>query len=449
MEKSSYRTWTEKLRPMALPAEFQKAYEEWEGEGSLINVNELKGILSRYDLRTEKLETLCRYLEEIWESREVSEYVKFICWTQCDRRYEYFIDGNVDFNLSGIGDAGKAINFFICLSCMRQSEKDLIRRKIPSELYEKIPYRMLDGQIEKYSRTGELKVDDMPWSLNFYSHSIYLFDRFLFVPCRYDGIYDFYRKDDEVVGVTAQKLAVDNMGQVINDEESASDSTEKNGYYYGGFEPERKIKFITQYNEDAENVSGNRLSPCGYITEKIVVLEKRKWNKILTKDDWMIGFHIPEGEGYTPEHVRISMKLAMDFFRTYYPEIDFKGFWSASWLYDGRLSMLLSEDSNIVRVQRQFFNYSGGWNGEMAYIELFGDLSLKLDEVPMETTLQRRVSVFLKGGGRLCETGMVYFPEELDKSFEEMIYITSQDLDAEEKLFERNGWKELVYETGN
>ena len=447
MKKISYKTLLDKLRPKSLPEIFEKAYEEWEGEGSFITAGDMESILPYYNLNEDKEHKLYQLLERLSGIEGVSDYIKFISWTQCNRRYDYSIDGKTSFNLRGIGDDGDAIEFFICLSCIIQSEKDLERRNIPKAYYSKIPDRMLSRQMEKYIKYGSLKVDDLPWSLNFYSHSIYLFDRFLFVPCKYDDIYDFYRNGKTVIGLTAKEVPVDDLGQMI-DGDIVSTSSNDNGYYYGGYEENRVIKFTTHYAETESSVKGNLISPCGYITNETTQINKHEWKKVLGRDDWMIGFHIPEGEGYTPEHVRISMKSALDFFRNYYPEIEFKGFWSASWLYDGRLSLFLCEDSNIVKVQRQFFNYSGGWNGEMSYTELFGDCKLQIDEVPQKTSLQRKVVNFLKHGGRLCETGMVYFPEELAKSYDEMIYITSDDLIKQSELFERKGWKELSYETG-
>ena len=121
--------------------------------------------------------------------------------------------------------------------------------------------------------------------------------------------------------------------------------------------------------------------------------------------------------------------------------MEFRGFWSASWLYDGRLSLLLPEDSRIVKVQRQLFNYSGGWGGEQLYLELYGDCDIPLSEVPQESSLQRKVAQYLREGGKFCEPGMVYFPEELSKNYEEMIYITDEDLEKQRQLFERNGLK--------
>ncbi len=444
MNKRGYENLISLLGPVHLEEKFADAYEEWTGEGYVLSCDEMLKILDRYDLSDEWKNRLGGYLDELKSDPAVTEYMTFITWIMCDARYSYYIEDKTDFNLTLIGDPGRTVTFFICLSCIMHAKKDLVKRQIPASLYEDIPHRMLKRQMNKLIEKDDFFVDDLQWQANFYSLSIYLFDRFLFVPCRFDDPYTFYRNKDEVIGIADNELIVDTEGQIVNSDEQQSDPDIKNGHYYGAFRKDRKAAFVTKRVETGSEVTGYRISPCGYITDSIVTLDKNEYTQILKRDDWMIGFHIPEGEGYVPARVRSSMKLAWDFFKKYYPEIPFKGFWSASWLYDGRLSLLLPDDSNIVRVQRQLFNYSGGWNGEMLYLELYGDVDMPLTDVPMKSSLQRKVARYLENGGKFCEPGMVYFPEELDKDYEQMIYITQEDLDRQDELFEINGLKGRV-----
>ena len=441
MDKTGYEKLTSQLGPVYLEDKFADAYEKWTGEGCILDNSELLLILDRYDLCAEWKNRLTGYLDALRSDPAVSEYMTFVIWTLCDARYTYYIEDKTDFNLTLIGDPGRTVTFFICLSCVFYAKKDLERRRIPVSLYEDIPHRMLKRQMQKIINNDDFFVDDLQWQANFYSLSIYLFDRFLFVPCRFDDPYTFYRKGDEVVGIAEGGLFVDTEGQIFLPEAAFVETDERNGHFYGGFRSDRKAAFVTKKTETDTVVVGYRISPCGYVTDRMVALDKSEYTQILKRDDWMIGFHIPEGEGYVPERVRSSMRPAWDFFKKYYPEIPFKGFWSASWLYDGRLSLLLPEDSNIVRVQRQLFNYSGGWNGEMLYLELYGDIDTPLENVPKKTSLQKKVALFLENGGRFCEPGMVYFPEELDKDYEQMIYITPEDLSGQDALFERSGLK--------
>ncbi len=459
MEKGNYKKLIDILKPGKLPDSFPGFYEDWDGRGHVVTEGEMFGLLGRYELSEDRTNELKENLSLITGNREICEYIRFLTYAQCDRRYDYYIEDDTDFDLHGVGEVGKTITFFMCLSCVFHAAEELKRRKIPFELYEDIPHRMLRGQMKKFKETGSYVIDDLQWQSNFYSLAIYLFDRFLFVPCRLDEPYTFYRRGSEVIGIPDGGVSVDYEGQMIlKDEERAgsesdlpaaqeashkagSDLVPKDGHYYGAFKSDRKEEFVTEKTETKDEVTGYRISPCGYITKEKVTLKKNEWKQILTRNDWMLGFHIPGGEGYEPKRVRSSMLLAWDFYKKYYPEMEFRGFWSASWLYDGRLSLLLPEDSRIVKVQRQLFNYSGGWGGEQLYLELYGDCDIPLEEAPQESSLQRKVAQYLREGGKFCEPGMVYFPEELSKNYEEMIYITDEDLEKQRQLFESSGLK--------
>jgi hypothetical protein len=446
MEKTGYQNIIEQLRPENIPAKFQDAYEKWDGNGHVVTREELKGYLSRYELSEQELEGLLQIVDRIHENKTLCEYISFLVWTQCEiRRYEYWFEGDVSFNCKALPDIGDAINLYMCLSCIEFARLDMIRRQIPEEVYRDIPYRMLNEQIVKYKESGSFLVDDLPWKVNFYSLSIYLFDRFLFCPCGFDDPYRFYRskKDKgEVIGIAEDGLKIDAYGQLIDPQEITCEDmdslelSKKDGKCFGRYTYKRKPIFETALAEIGDEVQGNRISPCGIVTREKIRISMDTYQEILRKGDWMIGFHIPEGEGYTPERVRTSMKLAWDFFTKYFSDLPFKGFWSSSWLYDGRLCLFLEEDSRIVQVQRQFFNYSGGWNGESTYIELFGDEDLSIDEVPQKSSLQKKVVAYLKRGGKLADTGMVYFPEELEKDYHKPIYITDWDLAYQEEVLE-------------
>ncbi len=443
MKKTGYSQLIEKIKPKNLPDKFKDAYEEWNLDGNIVSHEERDSLIERYDLTEAQRSKLHGYLKDIENSEELSEYVTFLVYSQCDGpRYVYWIDTDTDFNSASdaFGETGGALNLFVCLSCMGQARKDLIKRSVPKEYYENIPHRMFAGQMRKFKESGDLSVHDMPCALNFYSLSIYLFDRFLFVPCKFGELYSFYRNsDNRVMGFPHAGQNVDEFGQLIPEDGDGSYDLEEiryDGHYYGCFAEKRKTAFTTEFREDDEMIAGYEISPCGYIRNKTVAIHKEGWKKILDTDDWMIGFHIPEGPGYTPERVRTSMKLAWDFFTKYYPEIPFKGFWSSSWLYDARLSLCMDREANITHVRRQFFNYSGGWNGESTYVELYGDSKLLLDEAPMKTSLQRNVADYLRRGGRFCDTGMVYFPEELSKDYNFPIYITDEDTREEKKVLQ-------------
>ena len=74
----------------------------------------------------------------------------------------------------------------------------------------------------------------------------------------------------------------------------------------------------------------------------------------ICKGDDIIGIHIPAGEPLTKEACEKSIEAAREFFKTYFPEYQYKYFTCHSWLLDTSLSDLLPRGSNILTFQSLF-----------------------------------------------------------------------------------------------
>ena len=264
-------------------------------------------------------------------------------------------------------------------------------------------------------------------------------DRFLFIPYQFEDPFRLYRskKTGKVIGIPDAGCVVDSEGQLITEESNRGDEGKPGtGYEYARRPARGKETFVTTVEETDTEIIGNYMNPGGFIEKRKVAISKEEYEIAVDKEDWLIAYHIPSGEGYTPERTRHSMKLAIEFYKKYYPELPVKGFWSESWLYDKRLSFLIGKGKNITNVHEEFFCYSGGWDGEMLYIHLFPSMDAKLEECEVKTTLQRNAKKMLLAGGRFCSTGMVFLTEELMNGTH---YITDEDEASFYKLMEENG----------
>lgn len=309
--------------------------------------------------------------------------------------------------------------FLLLLACVEVTKEDMLRRQIPESYYGDIPGRRIEPQIKKYQETGNCEVSDFPWDRNFYTHSIFLLDRFYFIPCLFGSPFRVFRNNttNEVVAIHDAGHDVGEDGQlVVEDNASAA------------------VAFRTEGYENDEEVVGNYMNPCGFISRKVMNLKKSEWTQVVKQGDKMLALHIPGGEGYTPARLQNSMQLALDFFKKYYPEIDVKGFWSESWLYDNRLSFLLPADSNIVSVQRRFYSYSVGGGSRMAKLEVFGDANVDLTKAQPKTSLQRKIIETLDKGNHFCESSMIVLPEEVPVIEERYTYVKDSDLDELEQV---------------
>ncbi len=113
-----------------------------------------------------------------------------------------------------------------------------------------------------------------------------------------------------------------------------------------------------------------------------------------------LGVHIPALGPLTPEACDTSFSAARSFFSKHFPERDYRVAICNSWLLDEQLAEYLQASSNIIRFQRRFTPVEGevlpGDDDVIRFV--FGRLPDSLDELPMETTLQRAIVKHLQEG---------------------------------------------------
>ncbi len=298
------------------------------------------------------------------------------------------------------GFSREAYAFLYTQLCVLEGRKALRKRGIPEEYDTDIPERMTRKQLKKYVETGDISFDDYPWDMNFYCCQIFFLDRFYFIPYRWGDAPTAWRnrKTGKVTALWRAGDKVRRDGQI--------DGTN------GVTDPEA---FTTVYEETEHEVRGNRVLPEGRISPETVTLDRRAWQKALGEDDFLLALHIPGGEGYTPERVRSSCEKALAFYDRYYPEYEYKGFWSESWLYDPGLREILEPDRNIVRVQKQFYCYPTEEGDRMIRLEVLGDENADPRKLTPRNSLERGMFRVWDRGDRFHTTGMFLLREEVGR----------------------------------
>ena len=298
------------------------------------------------------------------------------------------------------GFAREAYAFLYTQLCVLEGRKALRKRGIPETYDRDIPERMTQKQLKKYTETGDISFDDYPWDMNFYCCQIFFLNRFYFIPYRWGDAPTAWR-NRETGKVTALWRAGDRVRK----------DGQLNGVN-GVTDPEA---FTTVLGETEETVRGNRVLPEGLISQETVSLDKKVWQKALGEDDYLLALHIPGGEGYTPERVKQSCEEALAFFGKYYPEYDYKGIWSESWLFDPGLREILPRDRNIIRVQKQFYCYPTEEGDRMIRLEVLGDENADHRKLTPRNNLERGMFAVWDRGGRFHTTGMFLLREEVPR----------------------------------
>lgn len=372
----------------------------------------LSHVYDRFQLPEENRRLFTKAVEAVEADRRLFEFTKFLVWDMCSARNRCDVDNYTNLTPKCMPEFAEYYSFLLLLACVVPSVGKMEERGIPKHDYEEIPYTPMKHQFEKYVKTGSVQVSDFPWDMNFYTCAIFLLDRFYFIPCRFEDSFTMYRnkKSGKVVALRHGGEEFRRDGQVNGINKVFDEAG----------------KFVSVWQETADEIRANRINPMGYVEKTPITIQKDEWAVALEYGDIMLGFHIPSGPGYTPERVGNSMRLALNFFAKYFPEIPVKGFWSESWLYDTHLSLILKKDSNIVRVQDQFFKYPINEGDGMLRYEVFGDWKADPAAAEPKTTLQKKAAAYMAAGGRFNTLSMVVLSGEADR-MGEAPYLTEED----------------------
>ena len=298
------------------------------------------------------------------------------------------------------GFAREAYAFLYTQLCVLEGRKALRARGVPETYDADIPERMTRKQLKKYAETGDISFDHYPWDMNFYCCQIFFLDRFYFIPYLWGDTPTAWRnrKTGEVTALWR-----------------AGDRFRRDGQFDGVNGITDPGAFTTVFEETEDTVRGNRVLPEGRVSPETVILDQKTWRKVLDEGDYLLALHIPGGEGYTPERVKSSCEQALAFYDRYYPEYEYKGFWSESWLYDPGLREILEPDRNIVRVQKQFYCYPTEEGDRMIRLEVLGDENADHRKLTPRNSLERGMFRVWDRGDRFHTTGMFLLREEVSR----------------------------------
>ena len=400
-----------------LPEGLEKYYASYmeTNEQYLIDRSFMKEVFARFAVPSDLQKFMSEAIETIENDDILFHFTKFLVWDMCSARNRCDADHYQNLNPSCLLEYQEIYSFLLLLACVIPSMKMLQERKVPFECYRNIPYQPMKNQFHKLINDNDGKVSDFPWDMNFYTCSIFLFDRFLFIPYKFEDSFRMYRncRNKKVVALHDAKEEFRRDGQVNG----------INGIF------DEKGKFSSIWEEDNKKITANKINPMGFVEKTPISLVKKDWDIALDKGDTLLALHIPSGTGYNPERLKNSMELALDFYKKYFPELTLKGFWSESWLYDSKLSMVLNwETSNIVKVQRQFYLYPINEGDGMLRYEVFGDWKADPARVELKTSLQKAAAAYMKKGGHFNTMSMIVLEEEVDQ-VTRMPYITQEDID--------------------
>lgn len=167
------------------------------------------------------------------------------------------------------------------------------------------------------------------------------------------------------------------------------------------------MKCFTRFLRERKERTGENIFDRGWWTYRQVSMTlfrigELEYEFCMHKGNKAISIHIPSDAVFVSENVERSLKMAEKFVNEYYPEYTGTEYFCESWLLSPRLSEMIKETSNIRKFQK-LFEIQEDMPEDKEYMEwLFGKIpDTPLEELPEETSLQRKAKELLRNGGNL------------------------------------------------
>lgn len=126
-----------------------------------------------------------------------------------------------------------------------------------------------------------------------------------------------------------------------------------------------------------------------------------------------LDIHIPKDGKMELSQCQASLNAAAAFFPKHFPEKPFRLFTLCTWFVDAQLQCLLPKNSNIVRLQKEFYLLPVLSNERPAYERVFGSSTIDMAGAPDDTTLRKAIKQFVLAGGRMRYNAGFILPEDL------------------------------------
>ncbi len=260
-----------------------------------------------------------------------------------------------------------------------------------------------------YDKHGVWGLDEFWWLCNHFSGKLFRLGRLQFMHEKFSGGLMAFRniQTSKVIALSEEGIRYRSDGQV--------DGT--NGIY------DREGSWISKLLINKDGIKGNPISPFAFAKSDFIELDTQQWVQVLSKGSPILETHIPAGEKLSHEACGESFKMSVEFFTKYFPELNFDGYVSSSWLFDSQLQKILLPSSNIVKFQREFYLYPLKASDFQTFERVFGGKLDNVKSLKAKSSLQKAILDYINEGNHMRQTAMFLLKDDL-KYWGEAFYQT-------------------------
>lgn len=214
-----------------------------------------------------------------------------------------------------------------------QLANTLINKKPPKELNEENIGAFRGYSQACFNEKGYWGILEWHWNMLCAGGCMFMFGILKYVPGEFTGDFPVITDGSSYISLAGGGFFVGKDGELVDCKE--------------------KSVFTTLFYEDDEKYIGHIIARDGTVDSDTTEFPKTIWRDYMRGGTHTIEIHIPQRIEYTPEKIKEAHKMALEFYKDFYPEHHPKAVACYSWLYSPQLKYVLKEDSNILKVNDQ------------------------------------------------------------------------------------------------
>ena len=366
------------IYPFELPEYFYPLAETFDGDGSkpLVSEEEMTAVENATGVDKECFVFLRKMNADLFADPVRNLAARFLRYVLFEARkpWENYLYAPVWFEIPGYQTP--SVDLLIITAALGYT---LTVRKPPADLNAENTGAYRGYTMNFTTPNGYWGIGERNWNLLCAGGCMFLFNTLKFQPQQFSSDYIAITDGKEYRTLLVGSFGVDADGALTANES--------------------RVAFRNAPLQETEDAFiGHEVLCNGAVKAEAETFSKSVWKLALSEKDAVLSIHIPSTAEYSPEQHRKSIHIALDFYRTFYPDMEFKAITCYSWLYSAQNKHLFKDGSRILEIQKC-----------VHLCPIVGTMDENLMFIRKGSSLQTRLAEF-RAAGNEYHPGFMYSP---------------------------------------
>lgn len=340
-------------------AYFEDFINEYDRKKPVLSEENAILVIEKTNLPEDAKETLLKCANAIESNDDAHICASFLAYITVYKRVPWVNHIYTDDHFTVEGLKPQQVGWVLVAT---QLANTLVNKQPPADLNQENLNAFNSYSYACLEQNGFWGILEWHWNMLCAGGCMFLFDILKYVPGEFMGEFPVITDGNQYISLAGKEFFVNSEGYMVSTKEKAA--------------------FTTSYYEDDEKYIGHIIKRDGTIESKPTEFSKSVWKDFLRGGSPALEIHIPSKIEYTTERMKGSHKMALDFYKEFYPDYTPKAIICYSWIYSPQLKKVLPEDSKILAVNNKLhlISMAGTFDGDCRFLRKGSSLQQRIAE---------------------------------------------------------------------